>query len=340
MDYEKKYKEALSKAKDMLSYKEIKREDMEYLFPELEESEEEKIRKEIISFLKEGKPYYCPNSVRRQEWANWLEKQGKPVQNEIKEENIKEQLISYFRAESRDVPHRKEIHDKWISWIEKQGEKSIFWSERIIADVFEKVGLAKIVREQKNDELTSAVQMAMIELEKQGEKPQGQSALEAIKEKPVDNANKIQLKFKAGDYIKHNLLCNFIAKVISVNDDCYELESIETHKRIKYSNAEQNFHLWTIRDAKDGDILSDDGEPFIFKGLDPHHLNSPVAYCGIDHNNCFLVGSGSKGGTHWWCANKKVKPATKEQRDLLFTKMKEAGYEWIDYEKELVCAKN
>ena len=40
------------------------------------------------------------------------------------------------------------------------------WSERHIADVFEKVGLAKIVREQGNDELTNAVQSAMIELSK------------------------------------------------------------------------------------------------------------------------------------------------------------------------------
>lgn len=39
--------------------------------------------------------------------------------------------------------------------------------EKIIADVFEKVGLAKIVREQVNNELTNAVQSAMIELTEQ-----------------------------------------------------------------------------------------------------------------------------------------------------------------------------
>ena len=27
-------------------------------------------------FLREGKPYHCPNSAKRQEWASWLEKQG------------------------------------------------------------------------------------------------------------------------------------------------------------------------------------------------------------------------------------------------------------------------
>ena len=40
------------------------------------------------------------------------------------------------------------------------------WNEKYIADVFEKVGLAKIVREQSNDNLTNALQDAMIELSK------------------------------------------------------------------------------------------------------------------------------------------------------------------------------
>ena len=70
--FEKKYKEALNKAKDMLSYKEVRREDMEYLFPELKESEDEKIRKELIGFLRN-----IPNSnYTCEEMALWLEKQG------------------------------------------------------------------------------------------------------------------------------------------------------------------------------------------------------------------------------------------------------------------------
>ncbi len=39
-------------------------------------------------------------------------------------------------------------------------------NEKLIADIFEKVGLAKIVREQGNDELTNALQDAMLELSK------------------------------------------------------------------------------------------------------------------------------------------------------------------------------
>lgn len=44
--------------------------------------------------------------------------------------------------------------------------KSAEWSEKCIADIFEKVGLAKIVREQGNDALINAIQSAMIELSK------------------------------------------------------------------------------------------------------------------------------------------------------------------------------
>lgn len=58
----------------------------------------------------------------------------------------------------------KDEGDKMIAWPERQ--KDPFWNERIIADVFEKVGLSKIVRELHNDELTSAIQSAMIKLVK------------------------------------------------------------------------------------------------------------------------------------------------------------------------------
>ena len=74
MDYEKKYKEALERAK---SYKEHDvRCALEEIFPELKESEDEKIRKEIISHL-QYLGNYCQESMPNvNEWIAWLEKQG------------------------------------------------------------------------------------------------------------------------------------------------------------------------------------------------------------------------------------------------------------------------
>lgn len=53
------------------------------------------------------------------------------------------------------------------------------WSEKYIADVFEKVGLAEIAREQGYDALTEAIQSAMIELSKFT--PQSQPSDEQMK---------------------------------------------------------------------------------------------------------------------------------------------------------------
>jgi len=70
MDYEKKYKEALERAKGMWEQG-MMPERIEYIFPELKESEDERIMKELISFL-EG---FCANK-NKDRWIAWLEKQG------------------------------------------------------------------------------------------------------------------------------------------------------------------------------------------------------------------------------------------------------------------------
>lgn len=56
MDYEKKYKEALERAKGLLEGMDegdyfASNEDIENIFPELKESEDEKIRREIIEYI-------------------------------------------------------------------------------------------------------------------------------------------------------------------------------------------------------------------------------------------------------------------------------------------------
>ena len=75
MDYEKKYKEALERAKQFSEkpYLEDSAGIVGYIFPELKESEGEKwIPKEIAKYLKEKGGF-------RSCWLAWLEKQGEPV---------------------------------------------------------------------------------------------------------------------------------------------------------------------------------------------------------------------------------------------------------------------
>jgi hypothetical protein len=79
--------------------------------------------------------------------------------------------------------------------------------------------------------------------------------------------------------------------------------------------------LWTVQDAKDGDVLMS-RSPFIYGKQCP--------YGGLNwYTNKFIKAS------NFIFTDSPVHPATKEQRDLLFQKMKEAGYEWDADTKKL-----
>lgn len=76
MDYKKAYENALKRAKDCHVNKKFSELDdnaqqlCEYIFPELKMSEDEKIKRGIIKFLKENKDF-------PEDWIAWLENQGK-----------------------------------------------------------------------------------------------------------------------------------------------------------------------------------------------------------------------------------------------------------------------
>jgi len=143
-------------------------------------------------------------------------------------------------------------------------------------------------------------------------------------EKPKEE--EVQPKFKVGDFVVSDYC---MGRVVEITSDAYLLD---TGQGIPFS-CEHNAHIWNINVAKDGDILVcvEDKRPFIFKGLlDKFHPENPVAYCGIVSRDLFNISSGDG----WWTED-EVQPATKEQSDFLFAKMKEAGYMWDAEKKEL-----
>lgn len=85
MDYEKKYKNLLAKAKEMESQGYIDEECLYDMFPELrEESEDERLRKALIkyySFDKDGGSHALDNITPKQ-IVTWLKKQGKQKSTE------------------------------------------------------------------------------------------------------------------------------------------------------------------------------------------------------------------------------------------------------------------
>ena len=85
MDYEQKYKEALERAKEWMAGKyghyvsDTPQEIAEFIFPELKESEDERIRKELTDYIKSKFENSCsptPSKNILGNWIAWLEKQG------------------------------------------------------------------------------------------------------------------------------------------------------------------------------------------------------------------------------------------------------------------------
>ena len=228
---------------------------MNEIFPELAESEDEKIRKAIITFFESEDDNTTYALVPKKDILAWLEKQGDV--NALIQEAAEKSYTEGMRVERK-------------RWIEKQGEQ-----------------------------------------------------------KPTD---KIESKFKVGDFIVNDYC---FGKVIEITNDAYLLD---TGQGIPFS-CEHNAHLWTIADAKDGDVVVDksDGIIGIFQSIGHHpdggSYNDP-SYCFLHcrYDDGYFYADFENGNT---MDSDDAIPATKEQRDHLFAKMKEAGYEWNAEKKEL-----
>lgn len=165
MDYEKKYKEALERARQFSEHplQEDSSNIVEYIFPELQESKDERIRKEIIETFKNLGDGKIPVDINYADIFTWLEKQEgceyikKDWLEHIKQSWYKEGFIDgkYSGGTSKewtinDAATLKELidflengtaklqHDltKYANWlkiqftpIEKQGEQKPAWSE-------------------------------------------------------------------------------------------------------------------------------------------------------------------------------------------------------------------
>ena len=180
-------------------------------------------------------------------------------------------------------------------------------------------------------------------LEKLGEKPQGKTALEAINEEKADNANKVEPKFNVGDWVIRSIKNEKrIGAVTEILPEHYIINFDGWSEQIPIINGDCiDIRHWNIQDAKDGDVLHSMGWHndciFIFNGLDNWRFDEPNGDRAVATGYCCLFVSADKmefGMQGPDCVEvNTVKPATKEQRDLLFQKMHEAGYTF-DFEKK------
>ena len=104
----KAYDEAMNELRDLHdNYNEISRlvdfkQELERIFPELKMSEDERIRKEIISAIKEDWPGHA-------DWIAWLERQAqKPAAWSEEDKNMLEWVIGYLENKMLNAPMGEE----------------------------------------------------------------------------------------------------------------------------------------------------------------------------------------------------------------------------------------
>ena len=123
MDYEKAYKDAVSKIKLIIADKKkqgltncLFEGDLNEIFPELKESEDEKTRKELMGFVVINT---ISNDQRRIKYLRWLEKQGEqnPAWNE-EDEKILGKCID--AASGYYSPEDKQSMKDWLKSLKER----------------------------------------------------------------------------------------------------------------------------------------------------------------------------------------------------------------------------
>lgn len=311
MNYEKKYNEALKKAKKLYEQGTIT-ESLNYVFPELKESKvenvDEKVRKALIKLVTNhaSMDLFIEYDIHLDEALVWLEKQAEQKSTlpkwKYKSDNtplLRDSLILNEYGCVAKSPSGALVSDVWV----------IDYDEliKLPKEEFEKPGKQK-------ETLCDKCKKAQPFHSCQDITALGRCAVEH------------EQKFYEGDWIACEELST--GKIIRLDSDRYEVEFIDGSKGFPHIDyVDRDFHLWTIQDAKDGDILYSIRVNAIilykYRSSDGIYINT---YCALQ-KGIFI-----KQEMLW---DRDFVPATKEQRDLFFQKMKEAGYEWNAKKKEL-----
>lgn len=335
MDYQAK----LRLAKEALDSGSYDKETIEYLFPELKESEDERIRKGIKSILehyKENGEVVCPYPfVTIEEAIAWLEKQGEKeyALKSFKDEDVHE-FVQYIEKQAKayelNLPNRsydiygfaKDI----LSWFEKQGEKvNIQTVNEVWKDMRLEVGAQASGNRhepQYSDNSTKLFSLNDIDeiIEKISEKQDKQKSDDKVKAKQTSDLEKG--KWYVCDTPRYR---DFIVgkAYYCPKNEMLKLKEDELPRYV----AKHCFHPWTIQDAKDGDVLAEHETIVLFKEIEGQNIRCYCTYHYLGFNPDLRVDT---------LHNKNAySPATQEQRDLLFQKMEEAGYKWDSEKKEL-----
>ena len=269
---------------------------LERIFPELKDSKDERIRNQIINFIEEyGNPIHCE---WQKDWIAWLEKQGEHVEiNPTEFDTRLQALIGKFET----LP-KEELVGSLSFWL----------------NVVQNDGTYKA--DEKQDKQNPCETCSSPRLNCQN--------FPCEKKKNFDFSNKVEPKFKVGDFIVNDY--GMVMRITGIKNDKYEFIFEDKLQSWPIVSTDRNCHLWTVQDAKDGDVLAFDNETMvIFKDL--YNATTFHSCCHIEDG---VFTASEKDVPDWW-EGKGFQPATKEQRDTLMKAMTDAGYTFNFEKKEL-----
>lgn len=138
----------------------------------------------------------------------------------------------------------------------------------------------------------------------------------------------IEQKFQVGQYITNGY---DTGQIIEVDCHCYKISDFTGDNIIIPFTLQDNYHLWTIQDAKDGDVIHLGIVTAIFKKYIGRE--KCICYCSFCKDGGFEIPIEDGEDNVYGCYN--ATPAIKEQRDTLIKAMNDARYEWDVEKKEL-----
>lgn len=129
----------------------------------------------------------------------------------------------------------------------------------------------------------------------------------------------VEPEFNVGDWIiRNNKYTGIPVKVVEFNG-YYSCELNGEVVNLTRNDVHNNFHLWTIDDARDGDVLASHECLVLFKKLDGLNIKCYCTYHFMNNQSFYVDTLQNKDAFY---------PATTEQCDLLFQKIKETDYKW------------
>lgn len=313
--------------------------DIEYYFPELKESEDERIRKAAIVFVEASDHFYYHLGISKEDVIAWLEKQSQTFTKKDVDDaylkgvcDAKNEIEKQYKADyqiRKDIAtfifnYRGDIKDraKWMNYLgikvsfdKKQGEQKP-------AIIIPKFRVGDEIKASNEESLT------VTKIDEKGYWSEDlficsfeDSAKWELVEQKTDD--KVEPKFKVDDWVVTDK--NDVVQIKAVNNGYY---TIDNGMDFNMPYVDRCWRRWDItKDAKPGDVLANDHHILILKELDYNWGDDGTpsavkAYCGIKPNGNFEIGK-----DNWcFCGTLHIHPATKEQRDTLLKAMADAGF--------------